>query len=339
MPDLSKSSAIRFVPYHQIDGAPNIIVDGAAAPGTVITLSHWPKSGTPATFRRDTSAEIVYAYLDSPALHVKAEMASNNHFDEDGLVGLLALTQPSLGMKYRDLLIDAATAGDFGVYKSREAARIAFTIAAYADPATSPLAKDLFHLPYLDMAGRLYEALLEIFPSFLTKLNDFKSLWEMEDAKLTASEELIENGDITIEERPELDLALINIPAGLPLMTVHRFTQVRLTECHPLAINTRTRCCRLLSAMGQHIEFGYRYETWVQFSSRRPPARVDLHGLAGELNEEETSEGRWTFDGVDKITPRLHLEGSAITSIPFATILKNLERHLSTDPPAWNPYD
>ena len=127
---------MRFVPYHQLDTSPNIIVDGAAGTGTILTLSHWPKSGTPTNLKRDTSAEIVFAYLDSPSSHVHADIVSNNHFDEDGLVGIFTLVDPVTAEKNRDLLLDAASAGDFGVFKRREAARISFTISAYANPDT-----------------------------------------------------------------------------------------------------------------------------------------------------------------------------------------------------------
>src|SRR5580704_466334 len=118
----------QFTPFDELDSSPNIIVDGAPGTGTVLTLSHWPKSGTPAGLRRDTSAEIVFAYLDSPDFHVDADLVSNNHFDEDGLVGIFALTAPSMAEKYRNLLVDAANAGDFGVYQRRDAARVVFTI-------------------------------------------------------------------------------------------------------------------------------------------------------------------------------------------------------------------
>src|ERR1019366_1612838 len=112
MLDRTKSSGNHFVPYDQLNSSPNIIVDGAATTGPVLTLSHWPKSGTPAALRRDTSAEIVFAYLDSPDLYAQADAVSNNHFDEDGLVGIFALTNLSTAEKYRDLLTDAANAGD-----------------------------------------------------------------------------------------------------------------------------------------------------------------------------------------------------------------------------------
>ena len=125
----------------------------------------------------------------------------------------------------------------------------------------------------------------------------------------------------------DLDLAVVHIPEN------------HLTECHPFALHSRTKCTRLLIEHGQHVEFQYRYESWVQLASRRPPLRVDLKELARELNLEETSGGRWVFDGVERITPRLHLEGSAVTSLSPEAIRKRLEQHLTTGASAWNPYD
>jgi hypothetical protein len=330
---------MRFVPYQQLDTAPNIIVDGAAGPGTILTLSHWPHSGTPAKLKRDTSAEIVFAYLDAPSAHVQADTVSNNHFDEDGLVGIFTLIEPVIAEKNRELLLDTASAGDFGVFKRRNAARISFTISAYADPETSPLPAELFARPYLEMAGELYTQLLKLMPDFLVNPGAYEKYWKPEDDKLAASEDLIAQGCITIEERPALDLAIVRLPEDLEADPVHRFTQKRLAECHPFTLHSRTACTRLLILQGQHVEFQYRYESWVQLASRRPPPRVDLKPLASGLNEEETSGGRWVFDGVDRITPRLHLEGSFHTSLPIVALQERLEQQLSTGPPAWDPYD
>lgn len=328
-----------YKPYQQLDSTPNIIVDGAAGPGTVLTLSHWPHSGTPAALRRDTSTEIVFAYLDAPAMHVHADYASNNHFDEDGLLGIFALIDPAVALRNRGLILDTGSAGDFGVYKQRHAARIAFTISAYADPTLSPLSASVFALPYMEMSAELYRKLLELMPRLIANISEFRALWETEDEKLTASERLIDEGEMTIEEKPELDLAIVHVPADLAAGKVHRFTRSQMAECHPFAINSRTPCTRLLIIQGQHIQFQYRYETWVQLASRRPPARVDLTALASELNQQETSGARWKFDGVDSISPRLQLEGSAVTSISPEIIQKRLEHHLATGAPAWNPYD
>ncbi|MGH9147856.1 MAG: DUF6687 family protein, partial [Vicinamibacterales bacterium] len=88
-----------------------------------------------------------------------------------------------------------------------------------------------------------------------------------------------------------------------------------------------------------YAELQYRYEGWVQMVSRRPALRVDLTNLAAELNQLEQSQGRWVFDGVDQITPRLHLEGSLNTSISSDVILLRVEEHLRVGAPAWDPYD
>ena len=71
--------------YEAIDDladTPNIVVDGAGNAATLIALSHWPKSGTPHALKADSSAEIVFKYLESPEFHVAADAITNNHFDQ-----------------------------------------------------------------------------------------------------------------------------------------------------------------------------------------------------------------------------------------------------------------
>ena len=316
---------MRFIPY-PIATIPNVIVDGARNGHTVLTLSHWPKSGSPAALRADTSTAIVFNYLDAPAYHVDAEAVSNNHFDEDGLVGIFALLQPAFAQRHRDLLLDVAQAGDFGVFERRAAARVAFALSAYADPDSSPLPADLFSRPYPVLAGELYIRLLDVLPKLIVGVEDYRALWEREDAKLTASEELLDHGVIAIEERHDIDLAIVRLPEDL-------------AECHPFALHSRTRCGRVLLLRGRRAELQYRYESWVQLASRKPAPRVDLSELASELTGDETTGGRWVFDRVEQITPRLHLEGNAQTSVPLDAIVKRVEHHLRTGRPAWDPYD
>jgi hypothetical protein len=316
---------IHYVPYDDLQARPNIVVDGAAAPGTVLTLSHWPKSGTPEALRADTSAGIVFNYLDSPAWHVAADAVSNNHFDEDGLIGIFAMLNPEAALARRRLLIDVATSGDFGVYATRDAARIAFTLSAYSDEDSSPLDKSIFALPYGAQAAALYRSLLDVLPRVVADVGAFRRFWESEDERLSATERLIDRGAITIEEQPSLDLAIVRVPEGEE-------------RAHPYALNTRTPCSRLLVEHGRHLEVRYRYEGWVQFRSRAVSSRVDLAPLAEELNREERTNGRWVFDGVEAITPRLHFSGPGASSIPAGVVEDRLEHHLRTGPPAWNPF-
>lgn len=309
---------MRFLPYDQASSVPNVIVDGAATVQTVLTLSHWPKSGTPAALKADTSAEIVFNYLDAPRWHVQAGAVSNNHFDEDGLIGIFAMIDPVTADRHRALLIDAARAGDFGVYTIRDAARIAFVIATLAEREASAGSNDPAYSSYV--------ALLQLLPRLLTHLEDYRADWENEDARLATTEAALEKRLITIEERPGLDLAVVRI-------------QDDVSEYHPAAIHSRTACTRLVVIHGKSVDVQYRYEGWVQLASRKPAARVDLSSLARELNAEEQTKGRWIFDGVDRITPRLHLEGSSQTSISPEAVVSRIEHHLRNGQPAWNPYD
>jgi hypothetical protein len=67
-----------------------------------------------------------------------ATLVSNNHFDQDGLVSMYALTNPAEAATRRELLIDVARAGDFETSTSLAAARISMTLSAYATPGRSP---------------------------------------------------------------------------------------------------------------------------------------------------------------------------------------------------------
>jgi hypothetical protein len=315
---------MRFIPYAEAGTVPNIVVDGAAALGTVLTLSHWPKSGTPAALRADTSAEIVFKYLDTSSAHVDADAVSNNHFDEDGLIGIFALTQPVLASQWRALLVDVASAGDFGVYRSRNAARIAFVLAAYADEKSSPLPRATFAGSYGDVAARLYQEMLPVLPHLMSHVEDFQKLWEEEDRALEQGEWLLDGNVVTITSHADLDLAVVQVPKDVPVP-------------HAMALHTRTPHTRLIVVHGASVELRYRYESWVQFTTRWVAPRVDLQALASELTSDEAA-GRWLFEGVDQITPRLYLE-RAESSIPADDLVDRMMHALRVGAPAWNPYE
>ena len=61
----------------------------------MLTLTHWPGYPQPEGFHFDLSAEMAFHYLDEPIDHPPADLVTNNHFDQDGLVGLHALIDPS----------------------------------------------------------------------------------------------------------------------------------------------------------------------------------------------------------------------------------------------------
>jgi hypothetical protein len=318
---------VRYLAYDRLDGVPNVVVDGSTHADSLITLSHWPKSATPAALRDDLSAQIAFHYLDHPELHVDVDAVSNNHFDQDGLMSVYTLVDPPGAQARRDRVIDVARAGDFGTFHERDAARISWTIAMLE----AELGDDQDH----------YTHLLDHVPELLDHPDRFRKYWADEDDHLDASEAAIRSGEVGIEELEELDLAVITVPETWPRRTVHKFTVPVPQAVHPGAVHNATDRFRLLYLQGPHYELQYRYETWVRYMSRRPPGRIDLAPLARELTEREPGSIRWAFDGVDAIAPSLHLIGAGAdggSAIPTEPFRAEVIQALATGASAWDPY-
>jgi hypothetical protein len=331
-----------YVPYAQASEGANIVVDGTRNDNTALSLSHWPKSGTPWPLKADTSAEIVFKYLDMAEWHQDVPAVTNDHFDEDGLIGLFALIEPESDLKHRELLIDAAQAGDFGVYRDRRAARIAFTISRLVDPAVSPWNPQFIRLEsfndYPAYCVTVFTRLLEQLQGIVEDIDAHKELWADEDAMLTASEQAFENGEATLEEVTELDLAVVRLPAGWSERPAHRFTQQRDVMIHPMAVHNRTHCNRIATLGGDKLRFDYRYESWVQMASRRPPLRVDLAPLAQTLSGAEGGKIVWEAETVDQLTPGLVPQGG-VSGLDHDRFVEHLSAALRNGEPAWDPYD
>ena len=320
---------MHYIPYDELGDRPNSIVDGAANANTRITLSHWPDNPTPEILKDDLSTQIVFRYLDRSEAWIQADAVSNNHFDEDGLVGIFNLINPDHAQRHRLLLIDVAAAGDFGIYRFREAARTTFVLSTFADPELSPLDAGIFKQPYPRLAARLYQEMLPRLPEIIGDLDRFRRYWEFEDAILEESEAKVRAGHVQIEEIPELDLAIVRLPESLSGHKVHRFTQDRRASCHPMALHNVIRSFRILLMQGRNYEFQYRYESWVQYISKRPMPRVDLAPLAQQLSDMEAGNGRWEFDGVDEITPKLAVVNADESRIAPEEFLKRIRSFLS----------
>ncbi len=329
---MTESSGRHFEAFDSLGETPNIVVDGSGNAATAITLSHWPKSGTPWALKADTSAEIVFNYLAAPDFHVAATAVTNNHFDEDGLMGLYALLEPEAARAAETLVVGVAHAGDFETYRDRTAARIAFAISAFAAPGRSPLDPAIFALPYAGKTAALYRALLPRVGELLQETDRFRAYWEAEDAFLTRSELALERGEVTIEERPALDLAIVRIGGESGSVAVEAI-------CHRMALHNRTRCNRLLFQQGRRYAFAYRYESWVQIVTAPPLPRIDLTPLAAALTEAESGGAQWRFDGVAEIAPFMRLSDGQESAIPPEAFAGKVADFLSTAPPAWDPFD
>lgn len=284
--------------YEASVDTPNIVVDGSPNAGTVLTLTHWPGIPAPPGLARDLSAEMAFAYLDDPPAHPPAEIVTNNHFDQDGLVSIFALCDPDEALPHRDLLIDVAAAGDFATYRDRRAARASMVLARRGAAETS--------CSYSEFTHQLYTELLpELLPIVLD--NDrYRDLWADEDAELTASETAIAAGAVTFDERRELDLAIVTINAGEPARRGHRFGHDLVESgLHPMALHNATDRFRLLIVHGHRYRYIDRYETWVQYQSRLTLPRVDMRPLADELSSLESGRITWQAGDPGSLSPQL----------------------------------
>lgn len=330
----------RFTPYAAARNLPNIVVDGAPLPSTVLTLSHWPNNQSPPSVRRDTSTATVYAYLEAPELHQSVPWVTNNHFDEDGLFSMYAVSEPERALADRELLIAGSFAGDFGIVTDPDAARLCFAIEALTDPEVSPLPADVFADP--DRVAALYTATLDSLPALLRDFHDgwprFGDLWALQDEHLAASRALFADGIVTLVEHPALDLAVVRIPAHVRRRTARRYLVDEAAAVHPFAINSATSRSRILRVQGAHYEFEYRYESWVQLASRRVPLRVRLDGLAARLDRIDGHPG-WVAEDPTDTAPRLRRPDGSPSTIPLDTFLLELEAALTSGPVAWDPYN
>jgi hypothetical protein len=327
---------VRFLAYREARTQPNVVVDGAPLPSTVLTLSHWPNNQSPPALQRDTSTATVFAYLDDPVPHPAAEYVTNNHFDEDGLFSAFALCDPETALRHRELLVNASFAGDFGVVRDRDAARLCFAIESFTDPASSTLPGPTFTAP--DRPAALYRAMLQVLPDLLLKLPASSGLWADQDEHLAASRQLLADATVTLEEHPALDLAVVRIPEALAASRARRYLRDEQAVIHPFAINTATAASRILRVQGERYEFQYRYESWVRLATRRVPLRVDLRGLADWLNEREGA-GRWVAEDPNDIAPRLWLPDGGPSRVPYPEFFAALCGALATAPVVWDPYD
>lgn len=309
--------------YNELTGIPHVVVDGAAQAGSDLVLSHWPGAPTPDVLRADLSAEIAFNYLDHPELHVDLPYVTNNHFDQDGLISIFALTDPDAALTRRDRMIDVARAGDFSCFHHRNAARAAITLAELGNRASGD--------PYDDVLPQLVD--------IVDHVDHYAALWADEDAHIAATEQAIASGEIGIGSRPDLDLAIVSVPPEWAERTVHQFAATRTGAAHPMAVNNATEHLAVVT-IGPHApRFQYRYETWVHLTSRRPRPRVDLADLATRLTREDRGPGHWTFDGVTSLSPALHLVRSAETTISAGRFLELVIDSLTSAVVTWSPYD
>ncbi len=231
-----------FAPSASVAERPHIMVDGAALPSSVLTLSHWPQSPTPVLLARDVSAASVIAYL-----RLAKGRDSRGAFRRAGLPGRHGngrrgpTSGPGLaGRRARELraiMAQARTAeavtndhfdedglmSVFALLDPEVALASSALIEAVATCGDFGVALDdraaaiSFAIRPLaeEEAGAgappsaLYEAVLGRVGELLEHPERFERHYGTELHELSAGREAIERGEVVITEMADLDLAVV----------------------------------------------------------------------------------------------------------------------------------
>ena len=326
---------MRYVPYGpELEGVPNVVVDGRGNDATVLALSHWPRNATPGELKADSSTEIVLNYLRSPqreAYRQGAQAVSNNHYDVDGLMSLWAMLSPEAALRQAELLVAVGECGDFDRWSGERATKVTCALYGLESLSSSPIRQGLAGLrDYLQRTAFLYRETLPLVPKLLDDIGAFEAYWRDEYQKVEAGRELFARGEATVEEAPELDLAVFTLPH----------------EAHDMALYEQTQRSRVVLVLeGQRYQMRYRYESWVELQSRRPPPRIDLRPFADLLQTFEGNPGDWSADDVRRSLPRLRLRGpeggtspSSVTPGLFVRLLAQyLRDNAENEELLWSP--
>jgi len=337
----STPPALPYEPYEALEDRRHVMVDGAARPSSVLTLSHWPQSPTPTALAHDLSAEIVLGYLGwrdrrragtgreiakAVAAAASAEAVTNDHFDEDGLMSVFVLVAPATALAAADLVCDVASCGDFGVVATDRAAEIAFAIGPLAEAEAGSGAG----------TSELYGAILPLVPELLAHPERFSHHWSPEMERLVASRAAISAGEVELAEDRRADLCVVSrsrhngesrLPGaegGLPV--------------HAVAVHSSTTASRIVAFDGDRCDVFLRYEGWVRYISRRVPLRPDLEPLAGQLTALEPGGVTWDATGVGAIIGHVHPGGEGRTEIAPENLESIVREYLVSAPPAWDPF-
>jgi hypothetical protein len=299
--------AMRFEYYHEgLEDVPKLSVDGLVP--NAVHLTHWRGNHTPASLKADTSTEIALNLAAAPdpfALTGGLELATNNHFDTDGVLSVWTVLNPARALDLRPLLLAAAEAGDFSEYTTPEGIRASLCIQGSDAPVpdaglAAPLARHLNGGVDVD-AARAYELTLPEVERVLTHTDDYEDLWREPWTEIERALESFARGDSRVVEDAETRLSIITLAPGL--YGAHGFSPIR----HAAPFTAIARHARgeffliaLPAAGGYAYRLDYPYYSWAETVVRPHVARHDLSPALARLNElERNSEARWGTDDAE----------------------------------------
>ncbi|KAI9010583.1 hypothetical protein DFJ74DRAFT_735475 [Hyaloraphidium curvatum] len=312
---------------------------GPDRPPALHSLTHSVRVGAEPKYRGDVSTACVFAFLEDPRGEDHLGIApgsfvlvSNDHFDHDGLLGILGLLDAVWARQRKELLVDAALAGDFNKVRNRDAARIVWTIDAFtrpSDPSRTPLPANIFQFD--DMAklfGDLYREMIPRAREIVEDVGRFEEHWREQDALFDETMSHLHSDPplIRISRHPDVSLAVVRVDDTLEKHS-------RFAVYTELAYGGNGRDCYAVAVVHRGIwNLTYRYEAYVDYVSEPTPMPVTMDELAARLNKEEAARGGavagWTAGDISRQEGGPHLGNKAPTALPSAEVEAAIVEHL-----------
>jgi hypothetical protein len=295
---------MRFQFYSEaLAGVPKLSVDGTVA--NSVHFSHWNGNETATELKADTSTEIALNLVSSPdkdQFTNNIDLVTNNHFDTDGMLSVWTVMTGEAALKYRDVLISAAEAGDFSEYSSADGVRISLAIQG-SDQATpeedtgSPFARMLAAENVNDNA-RCYELILPKLEHLLTNINDYEALWLAGWKKIVDALESFDRGSSTVTEFSDSKLSLVMLDHEI--FSGSGFNPTRHSAPYTAIskfVHGELFVIAIPSSDGWFYRIDYPYYSWAETVVRPMIKRRDLTNALQTLNSKEGNRnGRWQPD-------------------------------------------
>lgn len=284
---------------------PVVSVDGAfGAPG--LNLSHWPGNTTPPDLRHDlsTGAALAFAALSPEERARRAEgcvAVANNHYDTDGALAAFAILYPEEATAHREVMLDAAAAGDLFRCPSELAFQIDQIVTAYADPERSPIAGELSGLEDRERWGAATRALFDILPRLLAgDVEPERELWHEALERLRSDRELVNLAGL--DDLVHLDAAVITSSPGEQVFDPGRHAFFERSHAdRVLLLSTTDR--------GTTARFVLSTKSFFDLVTQNTQPRPDLVALCGRLNDLEGTEAggeiSWRHQNPEGASPEL----------------------------------
>ncbi len=291
-----------------LENTPKLSVDGTVP--NSIHFSHWEGNETADELKADTSTEIALNLVGSPkreSFTQGVDLVTNNHFDCDGVLSCWTVLNGERALRYRDLLIAAAEAGDFSEHSSDDGVRVSIAIqgAEQSSPNNddgSPLAQMLagreFATRITDNDALAYELVFPEVERLLTNVNAYEPLWRDGWNDVAEAIESFERGRSQVREYAESRISLVTLAPDI--FKGGRFSPTRHSAPFT-AISKFARGEMFLIAIpagdGWFYRLDYPYYSWAETVVRPRIARRDLSAALRFLNEREGSgNGTWETD-------------------------------------------